>query len=81
MLDHYPLIMTRALGKLYSALLNSRLSILADAGKIPAENQQGIRSKRNIISNIFTTQRFREECHSKLQQSICVFLDFSRAFD
>lgn len=81
-LDNYrPIMITCTLGKLYSALLNSRLPAFAEATNILSDNQQGARPTQNPSDNVFIVLQLREECYKKYQQCICVFLDFSKAFD
>lgn len=68
--------------KLFTSMLNDRLTFWADANaKIP-ESQSGFRKSRSCLDNIFVLQNcIQSEIKSGNKYMYGIFIDFERAFD
>ena len=73
------------LGKLFTALLNERLTKFADINEIIGEEQAGFRSGYSTQDHIFTLHAIIDIYLKKLSNSrkrlYCAFVDYSKAFD
>ena len=69
------------LGKLFTRLLNNRLSFWADTYSILIEEQYGLRSGRSTVDSIFVLNSLLNLALSKGENIYCSFIDFRKAFD
>lgn len=68
-------------GKLYSAVLNSRLKTYLEINDILIEEQNGFRKGRSTIEHISTLTTVLKNNLKKGRNSFCCFIDFQKAFD
>lgn len=66
--------------RLFSGLLNGRLSNFLDSLLLLADNQQGARPSRRASDKVFILQQIRED-DQKLSSQCIVVLNLSKAFD
>ena len=68
-------------GKLFTNILNSRLSNWAENYYIYIEGQSGFRSGMGTIDNIFVLHSLINHFVNNNNKLFCAFADFSKAFD
>ena len=69
------------LGKLFSRVLNNRLSSWAEKYNVLIEAQAGFRANMSTVDNIFALQGLTSHVLNQGKKLFCVFVDFSKAFD
>ena len=69
------------LGKLFTKILNSRLTDWAENYGVYIEAQAGFRSKMGTIDNIFVLHGLITHLINKGRKLYCAFVDFRKAFD
>ena len=70
------------MGKLFTKILNNRLTLWAESSNKLDEGQGAYRKGRSTIDNMFTLYGFVEKYLCKKKgRFYCTFVDFSRAFD
>ena len=69
------------LGKLFSRVLNNRLSDWAEKYNVLIEAQAGFRAHMSTVDNIFALQGLIAHILNQGKKLFCVFVDFSKAFD
>ena len=73
------------LGKLFTALLNDRLTEFVNVNKIIGEEQAGFRSGYSTHDHIFTLHTiidlYLNMFNKKQKRLYCAFIDYSKAFD
>ena len=69
------------LGKLFTRVLNNRLSNWAENYNVLIEAQAGFRSKMSTVDNIFALHGLISHILNQGKQLFCVFVDYSKAFD
>ena len=69
------------LGKLFSRILNNRLSTWAETFSVYIEAQAGFREHMSTTDNIFVLHGLITHSLNNDQQLFCSFTDFSKAFD
>ena len=69
------------LGKLFTKILNSRLTDWAENYGVYIEAQVGFRSKMDTIDNIFVLHGLITHLINKGRKLYCAFVDFRKAFD
>ena len=73
---------TSCVGKLYSSILNSRLTTFLDQNRILHDNQSGFRKKRRTAYNLFILKTAINKYVSSMKKTLYLcFVDFSKAFD
>ena len=83
-LDNYRAIAVGAVfGKLYSVLLDRRLSSLAERDGWRAEGQAGFRPEKSTMDHVFVLRHLIEVAQgdSRNQPLFCCFVDFRKAYD
>ena len=70
-----------ALGKLFTRVLNNRLTDWAEKYSVYIESQAGFRSNMGTSDNIFALHGLITHMLNSKQQLFCAFVDFSKAFD
>jgi hypothetical protein len=69
------------IGKLYSALLNQRLTVMLEVSGFTVEEQNGFRASRSCLDHIFALSSIiRNRSEAKLP-TFCCYIDMSKAFD
>jgi hypothetical protein len=80
--DNYRAItLVSCLGKLFTAIINNRLSLLADKINLISECQTGFRKGYSTIDNIFSLHALISLYFSLGKKLLCSFIDFRKAFD
>lgn len=69
------------LGKLFTRVLNNRLTFWSDTYGIISDTQAGFRSGRGTTDNVFILQSMINTLLNKGKRLYCAFLDFRKAFD
>ena len=69
------------LGKVFTALLNVRLSEFSDTYKILLENQAGFRKFYSTMDHVFLLKMIIDMFVSKSKKLYCLFVDYQTAFD
>jgi hypothetical protein len=68
-------------GKLFTAVLLTRLNAFSEKCSILNENQSGFRKGYSTIDNIFVLYAFFELLKLKKKKLFVTFVDFEKAFD
>ena len=79
--NYRPITILSCLGKVFTSVLNSRLTKFLDSNEIILENQAGFRKGYATTDHIFVLNALIEIIKSRKQQLFCAFIDFSQAFD
>ena len=80
--DNYrPITLLSCFGKLFTAVLNSRLNNYLEEFEILKENQAGFRKAYSTLDHIFTLRCLTELFKYQKKKLFCSFIDFSKAFD
>ena len=69
------------MGKLFTNIINSRLSIWAEYYHVYIEAQAGFRAKMSTVDNVFVLQNLINHVLNENKQLFCAFVDFTKAFD
>ena len=69
------------LGKLFTKILNSRLTEWAENYQVYIEAQAGFRSKMGTVDNIFALHGLITHLMNQGKKLFCAFVDFRKAFD
>ena len=69
------------LGKLFTAVLNNRLTEYLEKNVILSENQAGFRKGYGTTDHIFVLKSLTEIAKLSKKKLFCAFIDFSQAFD
>jgi len=69
------------LGKLFTKILNNRLTDWAEDYYVYVEAQAGFRSHMSTIDNIFVLHGLLTHVLNQGKQLYCAFIDFTKAFD
>ena len=79
--NYRPITILSCFGKLFTAVLNSRLNKFLNCHDILEENQAGFRAGYSTTDHIFVLHALTEILKSKKLKLFCSFIDFSKAFD
>ena len=80
--DNYRgITLLNVLGKLFSRVLNNRLSKWAETYGVYVEAQAGFRSNMGTIDNLFVLHGLVNHMINQGGQLYCAFIDFTKAFD
>ncbi|MEW8547673.1 MAG: reverse transcriptase family protein, partial [Candidatus Thiodiazotropha sp.] len=79
--NYRPITLLSCIGKLYTAILNNRLTLFLEDLNIPNETQSGFRKGYSTIDNMIVLHLLIEYLKSKKQKLFCGFIDFAKAFD
>ena len=79
--NYRPITLLSCLGKLFTAVLNERLTKYLDENIILLENQAGFRKHYSTSDHIFVLHALFELLKSQKKKLFCAFVDFSKAFD
>ena len=69
------------LSKLFTKVLNNRLTLWSDTYDIISDSQAGFRKGRGTIDNIFIIQSIVDYSLEQGKKVYCAFIDFRKAFD
>ena len=79
--NYRPITLLSCMGKLFTAIINSRLQIFSTEFNIIQQNQSGFRKNYSTMDNVFVLQALFDILASKKKKMYCAFIDFQRAFD
>ena len=79
--NYRPITILSCLGKLFTAILNKRLTLYLDNNETILENQAGFRKGYAATDHIFVLSSLIEILKGRKQKLFCAFIDFSQAFD
>ena len=80
--DNYrPITILSCFSKLFTSILNNRLTKFLEIHTALNENQAGFRQGYSTTDHIFTLNALIELFKSKKKRLFCTFIDFSKAFD
>ena len=69
------------MGKLFSCIINARISMYLETNKLIVEEQNGFRPKRSCEEHIFTISSLIRTRNSLKESTFVTFIDFEKAFD
>ena len=69
------------MGKLFTALLNSRLNNYLEENNLLNETEAGFRASYSTADNIFVIHALTEYLRVRKMKLYCAFIDFQKAFD
>ena len=76
-----PITILSCLGKLFTSILNDRLSNYLGEAMLLSENQAGFRKQYSTLDHIFSLNAIIEILKHRNKKLFCCFVDFSSAFD
>ena len=79
--NYRPITILSCLGKLFTAILNNRLTKYLELHGTLDENQAGFRQGYSTTDHIFTLNSLLELFKYHKKTLFCTFIDFSKAFD
>ena len=79
--NYRPITLLSCLGKLFTSVLNNRLTRFLDENDMLSEAQTGFRKDYSTSDNIFSLHCLIELLKAQKNKLFCCFIDFSRAFD
>ena len=79
--NYRPITIVSCMGKLFTAILNSRLNTFIEENGILNENQCGFRANYSTSDNIFVIHCIIEYLRVRKLKTYCAFIDFQKAFD
>ena len=79
--NYRPITILSCFGKLFTAILNHRLTEFLNYNNILEENQAGFRAGYSTTDQIFTLHALTEILKTKKKKLFCLFVDNSKAFD
>ena len=79
--NYRPITLISCVGKLFTSILNQRLTTYADTAEILLENQAGFRKDYSTIDHVFSLYSLIELFKNKGQKLYYAFIDFEKAFD
>jgi hypothetical protein len=79
--NYRPITILSCLGKLFTSILNHRLTTFLEENNILDENQAGFRKGYSCADHIFALHALIEILKKRKQKLFCGFVDFSQAFD
>ena len=79
--NYRPITILSCLGKLFTRILNTRLSNFLDKNAILSSAQAGFRKHFMTADNIFVLHILSQILKTSKRKLYCAFIDFSKAFD
>ncbi len=79
--NYRPITLLSCFGKLFTALLNARLTTFTDEYNIISDNQTGFRKGVSTTDNVFVLYSIIQHLFNKKKKLFCAFIDFKSAFD
>ena len=79
--NYRPITLLSCLGKLFTSILNNRLTSFLDENEMLSETHTGFRKAYSTWDKIFSLHCLRELLKAQKKKLFCCFIDFSRAFD
>ena len=79
--NYRPITLLSCLGKVFTAVLNKRLTIYAEENDLIHDTQVGFRKNHSTIDNIFILNSLIDLIKKDKKKIYCCFIDFKQAFD
>ena len=79
--NYRPITILSCLGKLFTSILNNRLTKFVERYDILNYNQAGFRKEFSTTDHIFTLHALIDILRSSNKKLYCAFIDFTQAFD
>ena len=79
--NYRPISILSCFGKLFTAVLNARLTKFIDSNNILEENQAGFRKGYSTSDHVFALHALIELLKTRKKNLFCCFVDFTKAFD
>ena len=79
--NYRPITILSCMGKLFTAILNSRLNNYLKENNLLNETQAGFRASYSTADNIFVIHALTEYLRVRKMKLYCAFIDFQKAFD
>ena len=79
--NYRPITILSCLGKLFTSILNLRLTTYLENFQVLEENQAGFRKGYSCTDHMFTLHSLVEILKKNKKKLFCCFIDFSQAFD
>ena len=79
--NYRPIIILSCLRKVFTAVLNTRLTKFIDDSNLLNENQTGFRKEYSTSDHIFVLSSLIDILKAQKQKLYCAFVNFSQAFD
>ena len=80
-LNYRGISLLSCMGKLYSSIINSRISQFCEGNTLFSDEQNGFRPKRSCEDHIFVLSSVLRNRMSDNEQTFCAFVDMQKAFD
>ena len=79
--NYRPITLVSCIGKVFTSIINKRLSTYLEENKLLNETQSGFRKQYSTLDNIMVLYSLTEYFKSKKCKLYCCFVDFTKAFD
>ena len=79
--NYRPITILSCMGKLFTAILNTRLNTLQEVKSILNETQCGFRASYSTSDNIVVIHAHKEYLRDRKLKPYCAFIDLTKAFD
>ncbi|MEW8542876.1 MAG: reverse transcriptase family protein [Candidatus Thiodiazotropha sp.] len=79
--NYRPITLLSCLGKLFTAIINTRLTKYSDRYNVITDSQTGFRKGFSTSDNLFVINSLIEILKSKSRKLYCALIDFKQAFD
>ena len=79
--NYRPITILSCIGKLFTCVLNTRLTTFLDTHDILNENQAGFRKEYSTVDHTFVLNTLIETLKNQKKKLFCAFIDFSQAFN
>ena len=79
--NYRPISLISCFSKVFTSIINNRLTSYADQVHLISESQSGFRKMHSTTDNIFILHSLVNLYPTKKKRLFCTFVDFSKAFD
>ena len=79
--NYRPITLLSCVGKLFTSIINNRLTNYADKYDIITDSQTGFRHGFSTLDNLFVINTLIDMAKAKSKKLFCAFIDFKQAFD
>ena len=79
--NYRPITLLNCLGKLFTSIVNQRLTEYIESNNLLNHNQCGFRRIHSTVDNIFVLHILSEYYKTRRTKLFCAFIDFQKAFD
>ena len=79
--NYRPIPILSCLGKLFTSVINNRLTKFVESNNFLSENQAGFRKGYSVTDHLFIFHSVIDYLRYRKKKKSCTFIDFSKAFD